>query len=49
MAHRHRHELTDAQWTKIEQLLPGKESLTRVSEDVLRKCERDLRETRSSE
>ena len=26
MAHRHRHELTDAQWAKIEQLLPGKES-----------------------
>ena len=26
MAHRHRHELTDAQWAKIEQLLPGKAS-----------------------
>ena len=26
MAHRHRHELTDAQWSKIEHLLPGKKS-----------------------
>lgn len=26
MAHRYRHELTDAQWEKIEGLLPGKES-----------------------
>lgn len=26
MAHRHRHELTDAQWAKIEHLLPGKKS-----------------------
>jgi putative transposase len=26
MAHRHRHELTDAQWAKIEPLLPGKKS-----------------------
>lgn len=26
MAHRHRHELTDAQWAKIEALLPGKRS-----------------------
>jgi transposase len=26
MAHRHRHELTDVQWAKIEHLLPGKAS-----------------------
>lgn len=26
MAHRHRHELTDAQWAAIEHLLPGKNS-----------------------
>jgi putative transposase len=26
MAHRHRHELTEAQWAKIEQLVPGKKS-----------------------
>lgn len=26
MAHRHRHELTDAQWEKIQHLLPGKKS-----------------------
>jgi len=26
MAHRYRHELTDAQWMKIEPLLPGKKS-----------------------
>lgn len=26
MAHRHRHELTDIQWSKIEHLLPGKKS-----------------------
>lgn len=26
MAHRHRHELTDAQWAKIRHLLPGKKS-----------------------
>ena len=26
MANRHRHELADAQWAKIEQLLPGKAS-----------------------
>jgi len=26
MAHRHRHELTDAQWAKVEHLLPGKPS-----------------------
>ena len=26
MAHRHRHEVTDAQWAQIEQLLPGKPS-----------------------
>lgn len=26
MAHRHRHELTDAQWAKIQHLLPGKKS-----------------------
>jgi putative transposase len=26
MAHRHRHELTDAQWARIEGLLPGKAS-----------------------
>ena len=26
MPHRHRHELTDAQWAKIELLLPGKQS-----------------------
>jgi transposase len=26
MAYRHRHELTDAQWAKIERLLPGKKS-----------------------
>jgi putative transposase len=26
LAHRHRHELTDAQWAKIEHLLPGKKS-----------------------
>jgi transposase len=26
MAHHHRHELTDAQWAKIEHLLPGKKS-----------------------
>lgn len=26
MAHRHRHELTDAQWAQIEHLLPGKKS-----------------------
>lgn len=26
MAHRHRHELTDAQWAKIKALLPGKKS-----------------------
>ena len=26
MAHRHRHELTEAQWAKIEPLLPGKKS-----------------------
>ena len=26
MAHRHRHELTEAQWAKIEHLLPGKKT-----------------------
>lgn len=26
MAHRYRHELTDAQWARIEHLLPGKKS-----------------------
>ena len=26
MVHRHRHELTDAQWAKIEHLLPGRKS-----------------------
>jgi len=26
MAHRHRHELTDAQWAEIESLLPGKKA-----------------------
>ena len=26
MAHRHRHELSDAPWAKIERLLPGKQS-----------------------
>ena len=26
MAHRHRHELTDAQWARIEHLLPGRKA-----------------------